>query len=128
MKCPKCHNALVRYVHNIIELDFCQNCKGIWFDEGEIAQYFWTKKDLPNSSEAFPDYDDAGPKCPKGCGLLMQHAYSKGHDLIVDVCPYCKGIWLDEGEASKIDQIIAKKHPKLAYFINRACKYLNNIT
>ena len=34
-------------------------------------------------------------KCP-ACGhILKQHTY---HDLVVDVCPSCGGIWFDPGE------------------------------
>jgi Zn-finger nucleic acid-binding protein len=38
-------------------------------------------------------------KCPK-CGASLQEKHY--HHAVVDVCPECKGMWLDAGEAEII--------------------------
>ncbi|MFA5142253.1 MAG: zf-TFIIB domain-containing protein [Candidatus Woesearchaeota archaeon] len=52
-------------------------------------------------------------KCPRD-GAYMEKL--KKGDIILDICPRCKGMWLDNGEIEKISIIINKskgeKHGK----------------
>ena len=51
--------------------------------------------------------------CPRGCGPLAQR---KSSEIVVDVCPSCRGIWLDAGE---FDPLVAERfagEPLEAYF------------
>ena len=43
--CPQCvHKQLyVTHIHNI-EIDFCEHCHGVFFDEGELQKVFKLKK------------------------------------------------------------------------------------
>ena len=36
MNCPACHTALIAVEREGIEVDWCLDCRGLWFDEGEI--------------------------------------------------------------------------------------------
>ena len=37
MDCPVCSDEpMIVLEHNNIEIDFCQNCQGIWLDQGEL--------------------------------------------------------------------------------------------
>jgi uncharacterized protein len=36
MKCPKCGASLVEQDFHRIKIDRCPECKGMWFDHGEI--------------------------------------------------------------------------------------------
>ena len=36
MKCPTCHNLMIVVEHENIELDYCPDCSGVWFDTGEL--------------------------------------------------------------------------------------------
>ena len=36
MICPICKNDMIVVEHNKIELDYCLNCHGVWFDSGEL--------------------------------------------------------------------------------------------
>ena len=36
MNCPACHVALIVVEHEGIEIDWCLECRGLWFDEGEL--------------------------------------------------------------------------------------------
>lgn len=38
MHCPKCGCDLKEEKHGNITIDRCTNCKGIWFDHGELAE------------------------------------------------------------------------------------------
>lgn len=37
----------------------------------------------------------SGMKCPRCGGNLMEREY---HDVAIDVCDSCRGVWLDRGE------------------------------
>ncbi|HEV8362230.1 MAG TPA: zf-TFIIB domain-containing protein [Gemmatimonadaceae bacterium] len=36
MRCPKCGGQLVETEFHHIKIDKCPDCKGIWFDNGEV--------------------------------------------------------------------------------------------
>ncbi len=43
LDCPKCDGKLVETVYEVIKIDVCNKCGGVWFDAGELAQV--TSKD-----------------------------------------------------------------------------------
>ena len=36
MICPVCHKSMLDIEYNNIELDYCEKCRGVWFDAGEL--------------------------------------------------------------------------------------------
>ena len=36
MKCPACNETLTMTERQGIEIDFCQTCRGVWLDRGEL--------------------------------------------------------------------------------------------
>ncbi|MFB0556725.1 MAG: zf-TFIIB domain-containing protein, partial [Dehalococcoidia bacterium] len=36
MICPTCKSDMIVVEYNKIELDYCTNCQGVWFDSGEL--------------------------------------------------------------------------------------------
>ncbi|SHI59194.1 hypothetical protein SAMN02745181_0455 [Rubritalea squalenifaciens DSM 18772] len=36
MNCPKCMTPLTIGSRNDVEIDYCQKCRGIWLDAGEL--------------------------------------------------------------------------------------------
>ena len=36
LKCPKCTNTMTCEVIDLVEIDRCPECNGIWLDEGEL--------------------------------------------------------------------------------------------
>ncbi len=50
-------------------------------------------------------------KCPR-CNLVMDKI--KKQDVVIDVCPSCKGMWLDDKEIDKLVELGKKggKHGK----------------
>ena len=53
MQCPKCKGEL-REIDSSegVKLDFCGSCKGLWFDAGEVADYFELAQDIPDLKRA----------------------------------------------------------------------------
>ena len=38
LNCPKCEGSLVETDYENIKTDVCNQCHGVWFDAGELAQ------------------------------------------------------------------------------------------
>ena len=38
IKCPKCDGMLVETDFEMIKIDVCDNCSGVWLDAGELTQ------------------------------------------------------------------------------------------
>jgi len=101
MRCPACrtHSLVERRVENRnVALDLCPDCKGIWFDAGELAAL------LPVAARRLCVPRDAAPSdraCPR-CSSPLRAFHYPGTQVTVDLCGKCGGLWLDAGEAAAI--------------------------
>lgn len=113
MNCPKCVSPLNEIAIENVALDFCPGCKGIWFDKDEMAFVTELKNDLPNpQAERTAGRPTVFP-CPRCDKKLEELKFVPLLDLLVDRCPSCHGIWLDNGELQKVGTIAAGfKAPK----------------
>lgn len=110
MKCPACENQLQQVTVADVTVDVCKGgCGGMWFDNFELKKF-----DEPHESagEALLEIDtnetvtvDHSKKlnCPKCDNIpMMRHFFSVKHEVEVDECAGCGGIWLDAGELKRI--------------------------
>ena len=107
MNCPKCQSTTHEMTIEGVDLDFCPSCKGMWFDKDEMAFMAELPDDVPNISEVQKDARKTDYDCPR-CGIKLEEMkFAQVQDLLIDRCPQCKGIWLDEGELPKLEVIAA---------------------
>lgn len=106
MDCPKCAGRrLETATVKGIEVDQCSECRGVWFDEQELARLLATDPgDLRPIARGHSDADhDARPsRCPRDGEPLMRVRSARQRAVVVDVCPRCRGLWLDGGELGQI--------------------------
>ncbi len=111
MKCPKCGTDSLNPFGMIegVHVDFCSGCKGIWFDEGELAFYTEMPVDLPSLHQDVDGGRDTGLDCPR-CGdvHLIEVHYLKNQHPLLDFCPKCKGVFVDKGELPQIESLSVK--------------------
>lgn len=102
MQCPKCLNtSLVTDRVQAIDVDRCERCGGIWFDDQELITLL--HESLPQLT---PLRGRTAPEglnrkhgvCPQDATELLRVSSALGHTVVVDSCPQCRGIWLDGGE------------------------------
>jgi len=107
MNCPACQTALIVVEHEGIEIDWCLDCRGLWFDEGELEL-------LGEKSGRHLEAEDMGRrrgdrvehgdrKCPR-CRKKMERLLLDlpGDATIeLDRCN-AHGFWLDRGELGGI--------------------------
>ncbi|MBU0504451.1 zf-TFIIB domain-containing protein, partial [bacterium] len=121
MKCPRCKKTLIVVEREKIELDYCMNCKGFWFDQDE-----WNfLPEALNLNIEFPDFStyprfkikEIDTRCPH-CTKTMEQIYLGKNDnseaqdvasVILDICPQGHGIWFDPNELGKVLSVLLHK-------------------
>lgn len=107
MKCPACKTALREKGAGGMVVDVCYGgCGGIWFDRRELERV-----DARSATSLHTVWRDphkpvrqTEPRvCPRCDGqVLARRWFSEDVRVEVDECPGCQGLWLDEGEFSRI--------------------------
>ena len=102
MQCPKCPNSPLAATHvHAIEIDCCEACGGIWFDNHELIPVL--HESLPELTalrgRSAPQHvNQKHGQCPRDAAGLLRVSSALGPSVILDTCPQCQGIWLDGGE------------------------------
>ncbi|MCP3966299.1 MAG: zf-TFIIB domain-containing protein [Lentisphaerae bacterium] len=101
MQCAKCSTELKERRIEEVKLDVCPKCSGIWFDFDELQNFLDKdyKEVLQNIVDNNQGHDELRAACPK-CGGKgkMINIVDPEHDIHIDTCLLCYGIWLDGGE------------------------------
>jgi Zn-finger nucleic acid-binding protein len=118
MRCPVCkHHMIVVEYHNI-ELDHCDNCKGVWFDSGELELLL--KSYGLEEPKAFFDGIFSSQEAPSSekkrrcpiCGRKMKKVAIGGQpEILIDACPEKHGLWFDGGEVARLIEHLAGEQP-----------------
>ena len=118
MICPVCKYDMIVVEYNNIELDYCNSCKGVWFDSGELELLLEsygleeTKVFLDGifkSQEAVSS--EKKRNCPI-CGRKMKKTEVGGQPVIlIDICHDEHGLWFDGGEVIQLVRRLAGAHP-----------------
>jgi len=115
MFCPRCKKSLSSSIIANVEINYCPDCLGFWFELEELKwakdekdeSLNWLDIDLWKHKEKFKiSYGKSF--CPS-CRLPLYEVYYGDSGIIVDVCNVCHGIWLDRGEFRKIISWLRKK-------------------
>lgn len=107
MNCPKCKTPLETQTRHKVAVECCPSCKGMWFD----PQTLKTLED-----EAFRHDEHAKGtlafsatptvlRCPVCADPLNRFNY-RLFDLELELCPRGHGYWLEEGEDSRVLQLM----------------------
>ena len=127
MKCPKDGTPLEasRYEADV-RVDACPACRGTWLDAGELERIQAVRE---RSHEALlahmPDYGydaialarakaDRAIDCPKCGAPLARREYGYCSQVLIDVCPGCAGIWLDDREVAALEVFFERARAEAA--------------
>jgi membrane associated rhomboid family serine protease/Zn-finger nucleic acid-binding protein len=108
--CPRCHYPL-REIHNgQVIVDHCGVCRGNFFDTQAVAPT-WGKAANPQYwvEQNVADWKgNTGLTCPVDGERMdaWKLAWGKAVPVEVDVCPTCRGLWLDEHEGGRMVRVI----------------------
>jgi uncharacterized protein len=122
MQCPVDKTEMIIVEHRKIELDFCVECYGVWFDSGELElliERLKTERPGKPESELLNQQDtettEAKRKCPV-CRKNMKKIWmGKEPGILIDSCPNGHGLWFDGGELNQfIGQLKTGRKDELA--------------
>ena len=104
MRCPKCEVSKLiekKVKGKSFSVDFCPDCKGMWFDENELGSLLKVPaRNVKVPSEA-QEQDIFCPKCEKPL-----HVFCYPQTMVlIDMCKECEGIWLDAKEFKEIQSV-----------------------
>ena len=116
MNCPRCKANLkvetINDIHFSIEVDKCENCEGIWFDESELQKLeriteltIFEIRRIPRTKKQLESL--FCPKCEdiyENQILMNKAEHPKDNKVVMDYCNNCRGIWLDKGELEAIQK------------------------
>jgi Zn-finger nucleic acid-binding protein len=118
MICPVCKYDMVIIEYHNIELDYCNSCKGVWFDSGELELLLESRgledtrvflDGILNSQEAVSS--EKKRNCPI-CGHKMKKtAIGVQPEILIDICRDKHGLWFDGGEVAQLIRHLAGEHP-----------------
>lgn len=117
MICPVCKYGMIVVEYHNIELDYCNSCKGVWFDSGELELLL--KSQILDEPKAFSDGIfisreasslEKKRNCPI-CGHKMKKTAIGGQpEILIDVCRDKHGLWFDGGEVTQLIKRLAGGH------------------
>ena len=119
MICPTCKYPMVIVEHEDIELDYCTNCKGVWFDSGELEllleaaemeNYLDFLGHMIDSSEA--STKEKKRKCPICNSKMKKTHIGVNNELLIDVCKNADGLWFDGGEVAHLLKLLSSESEK----------------
>ena len=116
MICPVCKSDMIVVEYHNIELDYCTDCKGVWFDSGELELMLKTYQlegiepfleNITNSRDT--SSDEKKRKCPICSRKMKKKAIGEQSHLLIDMCEEGHGLWFDGGEiAQLIKQLVGE--------------------
>jgi hypothetical protein len=94
-----------------ISYNMCEKCGSLWLDAGDLDKMaFKVTGSIEYCEEIKPDEPEKKPKkCPR-CDdfVLSKVKFLASDDIFLHYCRNCGGFWLDGGELSLIDNILAE--------------------
>jgi uncharacterized protein len=109
MRCPVDKKDMIVVEHQDIELDYCLQCSGVWFDATELELLVEVLKrqgaQISAGSVLTPQpaaVKEEARKCPH-CGSKMDKVWM-GHEprVLLDSCGRGHGLWFDGGELHQV--------------------------
>ena len=110
LKCPRDGSQLHTEKDHAIEIDACPQCKGGWYDFGELAELEATVAKDDDSRAGMIEYSkrDSALACPLCAKTMLAFDY-RGNNLELDACPDEHGFWLDTGESDRVRELMRNR-------------------
>ena len=132
MDCSACGKPMIVVEHEKVELDYCVDCSGVWFDAGEI-ELLLEKMQLESSGlEGLHLTDEVKSaerkrRCPV-CRKRMKKV-DLGHEpvIVIDACPDGDGLWFDSGEVGQVVTHLATQQPEEGDSQERVITFLGDV-
>ncbi|MFP4028426.1 MAG: zf-TFIIB domain-containing protein [Candidatus Brocadiia bacterium] len=120
LDCPRCGGQLfsLHFPHTDITVEVCENCRGMWLDDGEFPRIRAWHESLRQgeleklgledveSEEYLDDFltdlETATMPCPHCGEPTLREIVLEMTGVVLDHCTKCHGIWFDGGELEQV--------------------------
>jgi len=109
MICPACKSLMIVVEHKKIELDYCPECQGVWFDTGELdllLEYLdiENRDQFVSSILSSPEAKTPEKKrrCPICTRRMKKVIAGEEPSILIDACRRADGLWFDGGKVGKM--------------------------
>jgi len=118
MVCPACKKDMLVVEYNNIELDYCNDCHGVWFDSTELELLLKSVNldsqnlllnDILKSPEAMTQ--EKKRRCLICRQKMKKTTIGENPGVLVDVCPQGHGLLFDGGEVAQLLKHLVRKQP-----------------
>jgi Zn-finger nucleic acid-binding protein len=107
--CPKCDESLFILNFKDVEVDFCNRCRGVWLDAGELESLMTStgaaaEDPLLNflRQEGTLPPDGKSYLCPRCDKPMQQIKVGDAGELLLERCASDEGLWFDAGELRRL--------------------------
>lgn len=109
MNCPKDHSPMIVVEHERIALDYCPECRGVWFDRGELELLMELicgreaddcTYELLTRPEATTS--ESRRRCPICNREMRKEHIGQQPAVVIDACGRGDGLWFDGGELHQV--------------------------
>ncbi len=108
MLCPACDVEMFVLEFELVEIDYCPECGGVWLDSGELEligeRAGVLKGELLGALETQRGAKPEGPprRCPV-CAKKMREVRTETEPpIVLDRCRRRHGLWFDAGELEAV--------------------------
>jgi uncharacterized protein len=117
MICPVCKKDMLVVEYHNVELDFCNSCKGVWLDSGELELLL--KSHGLDVAKTFLDgilgaaeaaTTEKKRDCPICRRKMKKTAIGEEPPVLIDMCRDEHGLWFDGGEITQVMKHLSRKH------------------
>ena len=111
MLCPNCNKDMLVLEFELLEIDHCLECGGVWLDSGELALIGKRAGTLHGDLLAALETERGGPqqarpkrRCPLCRKPFLEVRPPGGSGLHVEKCPRGDGLWFEAGALQALIQ------------------------
>ncbi|MBT3362114.1 MAG: hypothetical protein HN929_11255 [Chloroflexi bacterium] len=118
MDCPACNGPMIVVEHAGIEVDYSPDCKGVWFDTGEL-ELLLESMELDDSGLSMDEIlaldeaktDEKARRCPICNSKMLKVMIGSAPGVMIDACPNEHGLWFDGGEVGQVIRQLIDSQP-----------------
>ena len=134
MICPVCKYDMLVVEYQNIELDYCNSCKGVWFDSGELElllKSYGLEEPQAFFSGIFDSQEAASTEKKRNCPICshkMKKTMVGGQpEILIDACPDKHGLWFDGGEVTQLIGCLAGEQSPEGDFGEHVISFLGEV-
>ena len=101
MKCPVCDLEMIVLEFNSVEIDYCNQCFGVWLDSGELALLLDNQRKYQQLADSFvckKNINEVRRKCPICLKRMDKVVCGQSQNIVIDKCRDGHGLWFDKQE------------------------------